>query len=170
MSSVTLRVRLAGESTLVLYRSTARGHCHPVETINVRSDEPVTIERTLPLTPFIDGGWYWFDVVAGPRGTTLIEADWLAQAEPGPAAPPGRISIGITTFNRPDDVVEQLRTLGEASEIHGLLDTVYVIDQGTQPGEGPSGLRRRGQEARRPAAGDRAGKPRRLRRVRPLHG
>ena len=130
VDSVTLRVRLAGESTLVLYRSTARGHCHPVETINIRSDEPVTIERTLPLTPFIDGGWYWFDVVAGPRGTTLIGADWLAQAEPD-LARPGRISIGITTFNRPDDVVEQLRTLGEASELHGLLDTVYVIDQGT---------------------------------------
>jgi len=131
VSSVTLRVRLAGESTLVLYRSTARGHCHPVETINVGTDEPVTIERTLPLTPFIDGGWYWFDVVAGPQGTTLIEADWLVPAEPG-SSPPGRISIGITTFNRPDDVVEQLRVLGEASEIHGLLDTVYVIEQGTR--------------------------------------
>ncbi|HYB86104.1 MAG TPA: glycosyltransferase [Streptosporangiaceae bacterium] len=131
VSSVTLRVRLAGESTLVLYRSTARGHCHPIETINVGTDEPVTIERTLPLTPFIDGGWYWFDVVAGPRETTLIEADWLVPAEPG-ASPPGRISIGITTFNKPDDVVEQLRVLGEASEIHGLLDTVYVIDQGTR--------------------------------------
>jgi galactofuranosylgalactofuranosylrhamnosyl-N-acetylglucosaminyl-diphospho-decaprenol beta-1,5/1,6-galactofuranosyltransferase len=132
VDSVTLRIRLAGESTLVLYRSTARGHCHPIETINVRTDEPVAIERTLPLTPFIDGGWYWFDVVAGPRGTTLIEADWLTAAEPGQASPPGRISIGITTFNRPDDVVEQLRVLGGASEIHGLLDTVYVIDQGTR--------------------------------------
>ena len=131
VSSVTLRIRLAGESTLVLYRSTARGHCHPIETINVGTGEPVTIERTLPLTAFIDGGWYWFDVVAGPRGATLIEADWLTAAEPGRASPPGRISIGITTFNRPDDVVEQLRVLGEASEIHGLLDTVYVIDQGT---------------------------------------
>src|SRR5215470_16106109 len=130
VSSVTLRVRLAGESTLVLYRSTARGHCHPIETINIRSDEPVTIERTLPLTPFIDGGWYWFDVVAGPRGTTLIEAEWAVPAGAGGA--PGRLSIGITTFNRPDDVVDQLRTLDEASEIHGLLDTVYVIDQGTR--------------------------------------
>ena len=130
VSSVTLRVRLAGESTLVLYRSTARGHCHPIETINIRSDEPVTIERTLPLTPFIDGGWYWFDVVAGPRGTALIEAEWAVPADAGRA--PGRLSIGITAFNRPEDVVEQLRTLGEASEIHGLLDTVYVIDQGTR--------------------------------------
>jgi galactofuranosylgalactofuranosylrhamnosyl-N-acetylglucosaminyl-diphospho-decaprenol beta-1,5/1,6-galactofuranosyltransferase len=40
VDSVTLRVRLAGESTLVLYRSTARGHSHLVETISVRSDEP----------------------------------------------------------------------------------------------------------------------------------
>ena len=68
VDSVTLRIRLAGESTLVLYRSTARGHCHPIETINVGTDEPVAIERTLPLTPFIDGGWYWFDVVACPGG------------------------------------------------------------------------------------------------------
>jgi hypothetical protein len=89
----------------------------------------VTIERTLPLTPFIDGGWYWFDVVAGPRGTTLIEAEWAVPVGAGRA--PGRLSIGITTFNRPEDVVDQLRTLGEASEIHDLLDTVYVIDQGT---------------------------------------
>jgi galactofuranosylgalactofuranosylrhamnosyl-N-acetylglucosaminyl-diphospho-decaprenol beta-1,5/1,6-galactofuranosyltransferase len=130
VSSVTLRIRLAGESAVVLYRSTARGHSHPIETINVASGEPETIVRTLPLAPFIDGGWYWFDVVAGPRGTTLIEADWLVPADPGRAATPGRISIGITTFNRPDDVVAQLSMLGEAVEIHDLLDAVYVIDQG----------------------------------------
>jgi galactofuranosylgalactofuranosylrhamnosyl-N-acetylglucosaminyl-diphospho-decaprenol beta-1,5/1,6-galactofuranosyltransferase len=129
VSSVTLRIRLAGESTIVLYRSTAKGHSHPVETINVESDDRETIERTLPLTPFIDGGWYWFDIVAGPRGTTLIEADWLAPAEP---APHGRFSIGITSFNQPDDLVNQLRTLGEAADLHDLLDTVYVIEQGTK--------------------------------------
>jgi galactofuranosylgalactofuranosylrhamnosyl-N-acetylglucosaminyl-diphospho-decaprenol beta-1,5/1,6-galactofuranosyltransferase len=139
VSSVTLRIRLAGESKIVLYRSTARGHSHPVETISIESDEPETIERTLPLTPFIDGGWYWFDIVAGPRGTTLIEADWLglpepAQVEPAQVEPaqPGRFSIGITTFNKPGDVVRQLRTLGEATDVHDLLDTVYVIDQGTR--------------------------------------
>src|SRR5262249_36627985 len=114
VSSVTLRVRIAGESTIILYRSTSRGHSHPVETIRVESEERETIERTLPLTPFIDGGWYWFDIVAGPRGTTLIEADWLAhieQAQPQPAAP-GRVRVRITTVNPPDDLVRHLRTLG----------------------------------------------------------
>ncbi len=136
MDSVTLRIRVAGESTIVLYRSTAKGFSHPVETITVQSDEPETVERTLPLAPFIDGGWYWFDIVAGPRATTLIEAEWLALTEPAPA---GRVSIGITTFNRPEYMLDGLRTLGEATEVHELLDRVYVIDQGTdrvrnQPG------------------------------------
>jgi len=139
VSSVTLRVRLAGESTIILYRSTSRGHSHPVETIRVESDERETIERKLPLTPFIDGGWYWFDIVAGPRGTTMIEADWLGSATSAPARP-GRISIGITTFNAPDDMVGSLRTLGEATDVHELLDTVYVIDQGTSRVAGHPGF------------------------------
>jgi galactofuranosylgalactofuranosylrhamnosyl-N-acetylglucosaminyl-diphospho-decaprenol beta-1,5/1,6-galactofuranosyltransferase len=128
VESVTLRIRLAGESTVVLYRSTARGFSHPVETIKVESDEPETIERTLPLSPFMDGGWYWFDIVAGPQGTTLIEAEWLGLAE---AAPAGRVSIGITTFNRPDFLLDLVRTLGDATELNDVLDTVYVIDQGS---------------------------------------
>jgi len=128
LDSVTLRIRLAGESTIVLYRSTARGFSYPVETINVSSDEPETIERTLPLTPFIDGGWYWFDIVAGPRGSTLIEADWLAVAEPKPAS---TLSIGITTFNRADFLLDLLRTLGDSAELQDILDNVFVVDQGS---------------------------------------
>ena len=126
VDAVTLRIRVAGESKVILYRSTAKGHSHPVETITIESDYAETIERTLPLTPFIDGGWYWFDIVAGPRGTTLIEADWLALTDPAPA---GRVSIGITAFGAPDDLVQKLRVLGEATDLHPLLDTVYVIDQ-----------------------------------------
>jgi galactofuranosylgalactofuranosylrhamnosyl-N-acetylglucosaminyl-diphospho-decaprenol beta-1,5/1,6-galactofuranosyltransferase len=57
VDAVTLRIRLAGEATVVLYRSTAKGISHPVETIQVTGAEPETIERTLPLKPFIDGGW-----------------------------------------------------------------------------------------------------------------
>jgi galactofuranosylgalactofuranosylrhamnosyl-N-acetylglucosaminyl-diphospho-decaprenol beta-1,5/1,6-galactofuranosyltransferase len=128
VDAVTLRVRVAGECTIIVYRSAAKGHSFPVQTIRVETDEPATVEQTLPLTPFIDGGWYWFDVVAGPRGTTLIEAEWAAQAAPAQA---GRLSIGITTINRPDFMIDQLRTLGAATEVLDLLDAVYVVDQGT---------------------------------------
>ncbi|MBO0830523.1 MAG: glycosyltransferase, partial [Actinobacteria bacterium] len=126
--SVTLRIRLAGESRIILYRSTAKGFSSPVETISVEADEPTTVHRTLSLAPFIDGGWYWFDIVAGPRGTTLIEADWLGQAE---RVPTGRVSLGITVFNEPDLMLEQLRTLGEANDVHQMIDRIYIIDQGS---------------------------------------
>jgi galactofuranosylgalactofuranosylrhamnosyl-N-acetylglucosaminyl-diphospho-decaprenol beta-1,5/1,6-galactofuranosyltransferase len=128
VEAVTLRVRVAGECTIIVYRSAAKGHSFPVQTIRVETDQPATVERTLPLSPFIDGGWYWFDVVAGPRGTTLIEAEWSGQAAP---AQTGGLSIGITTMNRPDFMVDQLRTLGAATEVLDLLDAVYVVDQGT---------------------------------------
>jgi galactofuranosylgalactofuranosylrhamnosyl-N-acetylglucosaminyl-diphospho-decaprenol beta-1,5/1,6-galactofuranosyltransferase len=128
VTSVTLRIRLVGESRIILYRSTARGFSHPIETIGVEPDEPTTVQRTLPLDPFIDGGWYWFDIVAGPRDVTLIEADWLGLADPTPV---GRVSLGITTFNEPDFMLEQLRTLGEATEIHNVIDRIYVVDQGS---------------------------------------
>jgi len=120
VQSVTLRIRLAGESKIVLYRSTAKGFSHPVETISVHSHAPETIQRTLPLAPFIDGGWYWFDIIAGPRGTTLIEADWLGLV---PSAPSGTVSLGITTFNQPDYMLDKLRILGDATEIHELWST-----------------------------------------------
>jgi len=129
VDSVTLRIRLAGECTIVVYRSAAKGHSFPVETIQIETDEPESVERVLPLGPFIDGGWYWFDIVAGPRGTTVIQAEWAVPAEP---APHGRLSLGFTTFNRTDFMVGHLRALGASPEVLDLIDTVYVIDQGTR--------------------------------------
>ncbi|HKR70237.1 MAG TPA: glycosyltransferase [Streptosporangiaceae bacterium] len=128
IDSVTLRIRISGTATIVLYRSAAKGHSHPVETINVDSDEAETVERSLPLAQFVDGGWYWFDIVAGATGATLIEADWSALVPP---AAKGRISLGMTTFNRRDFVIGHMRALGEATEVLELLDKFYVIDQGT---------------------------------------
>jgi galactofuranosylgalactofuranosylrhamnosyl-N-acetylglucosaminyl-diphospho-decaprenol beta-1,5/1,6-galactofuranosyltransferase len=129
VDSVMLRVRVAGECTIIVYRSVAKGHSYPVETIRVETDQPETVERTLSLAPFIDGGWYWFDIVAGARGTTLIEAEWAALAEQ--QARPGRVSLGITTINRTEFILDHLRTLGEAPDVLDLLDAIYVVDQGT---------------------------------------
>ena len=56
VEAVTLRIRVAGECTIIVYRSAAKGHSYPVDTIRVETDQPETIERTLSLAPFIDGG------------------------------------------------------------------------------------------------------------------
>jgi galactofuranosylgalactofuranosylrhamnosyl-N-acetylglucosaminyl-diphospho-decaprenol beta-1,5/1,6-galactofuranosyltransferase len=129
LDQVLLRIRVQGEGTIIIYRSTARGHSHPVESIYVDTDETQDYELPLPLEEFIDGGWYWFDIAAGSRDVTLHQADWAARTD---RVQSGRFSIGITTFNRPDFCLDGLRVLGEAPEVLDVLDQIYVVDQGTQ--------------------------------------
>jgi galactofuranosylgalactofuranosylrhamnosyl-N-acetylglucosaminyl-diphospho-decaprenol beta-1,5/1,6-galactofuranosyltransferase len=129
VESVVLRMKLQGEATIVVYRSTARGHSHPVESLYVDTTEPREYTVELPLKQFIDGGWYWFDIAAGAREAVLLEADWSARTD---RTTSGRFSIGITTFNRPDFCVDGLRVLGEAPDVLEIVDQIYVVDQGTQ--------------------------------------
>jgi galactofuranosylgalactofuranosylrhamnosyl-N-acetylglucosaminyl-diphospho-decaprenol beta-1,5/1,6-galactofuranosyltransferase len=129
LEEVLLRLRVQGEGTIIVYRSTARGHSHPVESLYIDADTPQDYELTLPLNQFIDGGWYWFDIAAGARDVTLVEADWAARTD---RVRSGRLSIGITTFNRPDFCVDGLRVLGESPDVLDVLDQIYVVDQGTQ--------------------------------------
>ncbi|HEY8300315.1 MAG TPA: glycosyltransferase [Jatrophihabitans sp.] len=129
VEDVVLRVRVEGECTVIVYRSTAKGHSHPVESRLIDNDGPETIEIKLPLSQFIDGGWYWFDIAAASRGVTLIEADWATRTE---RLEQGRFSIAMTTFNRPDYCVDNLRVLAESPDLLEVIDHVYVADQGTQ--------------------------------------
>jgi galactofuranosylgalactofuranosylrhamnosyl-N-acetylglucosaminyl-diphospho-decaprenol beta-1,5/1,6-galactofuranosyltransferase len=129
IDQVLLRIRVAGEGTIIVYRSTARGQSHPVESITFDTDGPQDFQLELPLNQFIDGGWYWFDIAAGGQDATLYQADWAARTD---RLQSGRLSIGITTYNRPDFCVDGLRVLGEAPEVLDILDHVYVVDQGTQ--------------------------------------
>jgi galactofuranosylgalactofuranosylrhamnosyl-N-acetylglucosaminyl-diphospho-decaprenol beta-1,5/1,6-galactofuranosyltransferase len=129
IDQVLLRLRVSGEGTIIVYRSTARGHSHPVESVYFDTDAAQEYVLPLPLNQFIDGGWYWFDIAASSRDVALYEADWAAETD---RVRPGRLSIGITTFNRPDFCVDGLRVLGEAPEVLEILDQIYVVDQGTQ--------------------------------------
>jgi galactofuranosylgalactofuranosylrhamnosyl-N-acetylglucosaminyl-diphospho-decaprenol beta-1,5/1,6-galactofuranosyltransferase len=129
VENVLLRMRIQGEGTIIVYRSTARGQSHPVESIYFDAEEPQDHQLELPLDQFIDGGWYWFDIAAGARDVVLHEADWAARTDRMQSS---RFSIGITTFNRPDFCVDGLRVLGEAPEVLDILDHIYVIDQGTK--------------------------------------
>jgi galactofuranosylgalactofuranosylrhamnosyl-N-acetylglucosaminyl-diphospho-decaprenol beta-1,5/1,6-galactofuranosyltransferase len=127
IDKVVLRVRVSGECTVVVLRSNAKGHAHPVESVQVADEGDLTV--TLPLETFVDGGWYWFDIVAGPEDVTLHSAEWAARTDKQTS---GRVSIGITTFNRPDFCVDGLGVLSKATDVLDVVDKVYVIDQGTQ--------------------------------------
>ena len=126
---VRLVATLSGEGTFIVYRSTAKGHVLRAEAARIDSDEPVTIELDLPLKPFIDGGWYWFDVEAAHRRLTLHSAVWGSSPSSTSRA---RCRSASPPMNRPDFCIDQLLKLSHEPDVLALLDEILVVDQGTE--------------------------------------
>ena len=76
-----------------------------------------------------DGGWLWFDVVAGDEDVVLERAEWVADA---PVRDPGTLTLAITTFDRPASALALLRRLADEPAVLAVVDEVVVVDQGTR--------------------------------------
>src|SRR3954451_15254517 len=128
LRKVVLGMALSGPGRVDVYRSKADGSIIHV-TGATTTGEDRSLEFELDLTPFEDGGWYWFDVTADDAPVTVHRAAWSA-----PQAPVNetRLSIGICTYNRPDDCVAALGALAGDDVVRDLISTVIVADQGTR--------------------------------------
>ena len=130
VSDVRLTLEVEGSgATVIVYRSMANGRSQRVDTVTTGTNERSTFTFDLPLKPFVDGGWYWYDVVAGDHAVTVSSAEWTAQV-PADRAGHGSVDICITTMNRPDFVAKLLRQLGDDDDLRPYLDTVMVMEQG----------------------------------------
>ena len=132
VTEVELTVNVTGAgSAVTVYKSMARGHSQRVDAGIVEGlgkDASGSFTFSLPLKPFVDGGWYWYDVVAGDDGCTVEGAEWTAQV-PADRSEHGTVDVCITTM-LPDMSAQLLGQLGDAEELQPYLDTVFVMDQG----------------------------------------
>ncbi|WP_422115089.1 glycosyltransferase [Brachybacterium sp. UNK5269] len=124
--AIRLTIRTAGSGHLVVMRSTARGTLQRQVSRTVSGSGEHVFE--LPLTAFGDGGWYWFDAYAGTEDLAILGAEWTADADL--ARTEGSFSISMTTMNKVEYCLENIRTVAETPELRELLDVMYVIDQG----------------------------------------
>jgi galactofuranosylgalactofuranosylrhamnosyl-N-acetylglucosaminyl-diphospho-decaprenol beta-1,5/1,6-galactofuranosyltransferase len=128
LKNVILGIRVSGPGRVDVYRSKADGSIiHVTGTTTTGAEQ--TLEFDLDLTPFEDGGWYWFDVSAEDAPVTVHEASWSAAQAPVQEA---RLSIGICTFNRPDDCTAAMTALAGDPIVDGLISRVIVADQGSK--------------------------------------
>jgi galactofuranosylgalactofuranosylrhamnosyl-N-acetylglucosaminyl-diphospho-decaprenol beta-1,5/1,6-galactofuranosyltransferase len=133
VTDVTLTVTVQGRgASVTVYKSMANGRSQRVASATAGSDGRGLFTFELSLTPFVDGGWYWYDVVGGDEDVVVQTAEWTADV-PEEFAGHGTTDIAITTMNRPDFCAKLLSQLGNDDDLEPYLDTVYVIDQGTQP-------------------------------------
>ena len=132
VSDVTLTVRLKGRgATVTVYRSMANGRSQRVDSASTGQEGEGAFVFELSLKPFVDGGWYWYDVVAGDEGVVVESAEWTAEV-PEEHAGHGTVTVGITTMNRPDFCAKLIGQLGADPDLRGYLDQVLVVEQGTQ--------------------------------------
>jgi galactofuranosylgalactofuranosylrhamnosyl-N-acetylglucosaminyl-diphospho-decaprenol beta-1,5/1,6-galactofuranosyltransferase len=132
VDDVTLTVEVQGRgATVIVYKSMARGHSQRVAAESTEDGQVTRFTFPLTLKPFIDGGWYWYDVVAGDDDVVVSSAEWTAEV-PEDRADHGTVDIVITTMNRPDYVSKLLTQIGETEELRPYLDSVMAIEQGTQ--------------------------------------
>ncbi|MGY1857868.1 glycosyltransferase [Modestobacter sp. SYSU DS0290] len=128
LRSVVLGLRVSGPGRVDVYRSKADGSIIHVTGATTAGEERA-LEFELDLTPFEDGGWYWFDVTADDTPVTVHQAGWWSTVEPTAEA---RLSIGICTFNRPDDCTAALNALAGDPLVRDLISHVIVADQGNR--------------------------------------
>jgi galactofuranosylgalactofuranosylrhamnosyl-N-acetylglucosaminyl-diphospho-decaprenol beta-1,5/1,6-galactofuranosyltransferase len=132
VTDVSLHVRISGdEASVIVYRSMPDGRSQRVDDRTVSGADPVDLRFDLSLASFADGGWYWFDVIAGPQPAVLEEASWEADV-PVERSATGSVTIGITTMNRPDFCASLLTQIGADDDVHAVLDEVVVAEQGTR--------------------------------------
>ncbi len=129
---VDLALRISGAgATVTVFKSMSRGHSQRVETVTVDGSGPDTFTFDLSLAPFVDGGWYWYDVVAGDEDAVVESAEWTAEV-PADRLEHGTADICITTMNRPDFCAKLIGQLADDEALRPYLDTVFVMEQGTQ--------------------------------------
>ena len=125
LRSVVLQVTVDGTCRIDVYRSKADGESMHVTGV-AHSGGERTLEFELDLAPFIDGGWYWFDVTA-ETDVVVRESGWYAPQAP---VEEPRLAIGICTYNRPVDALAAARALVEDDAVLERLALVTIADQG----------------------------------------
>jgi len=131
VTDVRLTVRLQGKGArVVVFKSTANGRTQQVDSTPLTTTDESIFTFDLTLKPFVDGGWYWYDVVASEHEVVVTSAEWTAEV-PADRAEHGTVDIAITTMNRPDFCAKLIAQLGDETLLP-YLDTVLVMEQGSQ--------------------------------------
>lgn len=130
-TEVELSLTLTGSGTVSIVASDAEGETRTVVAEQVSDARDRVVTLTAKIDKFTDGGGLWFDVVTGEHQLVVEHARWTV-------APPKKVrptAVVICTFNRVEDCLNTMAALASDQEPLGLVDAVYVVDQGSDPVE-----------------------------------
>jgi galactofuranosylgalactofuranosylrhamnosyl-N-acetylglucosaminyl-diphospho-decaprenol beta-1,5/1,6-galactofuranosyltransferase len=129
VSSVDVEAVVSGTGLLRLMASDSEGEARPLGAVAVEDAAAEPVRLTAAVNRFVDGGALWLEFEATVAGLTVEQVRWSVAALPGRAR--RSTAIVICTYNRADDCLATLRTLGSDDAVLAEVDAVYVVDQGT---------------------------------------
>lgn len=124
---VSVAATVHGGGRVRLIASDTAGDPRTVDSVRLSGATAERIELRATLDRFIDGGALWLEADTETDELTVGDVRWEVngQASERPAV------VVICTYNRADDCVATLATLADDVECMASIDTVYVIDQGS---------------------------------------
>ncbi|MET3808937.1 glycosyltransferase [Arthrobacter sp. UYEF3] len=132
---IRLVVKTSGSGAVTVYKSNARGSVQRVDGRHFDGESTSVFE--LPLTPFGDGGWYWFDLAASSTDLVLESAQWETQEVLDRR---GKVTLEITTMNKPDFCLNNAKILSENLDVLTDVKEILIVDQGTKKVEDQEGF------------------------------
>jgi galactofuranosylgalactofuranosylrhamnosyl-N-acetylglucosaminyl-diphospho-decaprenol beta-1,5/1,6-galactofuranosyltransferase len=127
--SVDIDAVVSGSGLVRLVASDSDGDARTVATMPVTDAHEEPVRLTTPVDRFVDGGALWLELETTVAGLTVEQVRWSVAPLAGRSR--RRTAIVICTFNRADDCLATLRTLGSDDSVLADVDAVYVVDQGT---------------------------------------
>lgn len=122
---VSVRVVGAAEGEIRVRASDIGSHERTVAVEHTHGDGVFTLAA--PLDKFLDGGAMWLEFRAIDGPVSFADVRWSVAAN-GANRP---TAIAICTYNRADDCANTVAALASDPEVSGIIDKVYVTDQGT---------------------------------------
>lgn len=124
---VELELEVTGSGQIALVASDMDGETRTVAAEKVTGAKAQQVRLSAQIDKFTDGGGLWFDVTTGDDSLAVEKVRWTVD-------PPQKVrptAVVICTFNRVDDCLNTLAALASDPEPLQLVDTLYVVDQGS---------------------------------------
>ncbi|MEV7637509.1 glycosyltransferase [Pseudarthrobacter enclensis] len=129
VTDVKLKIQLEGTGSVIVFRSNARGVPQRLESIRVDGVENIQLDLSLEM--FGDGGWYWFEMVAGQSELNLLGASWSTDTKPTVSTEKAA-TVQITTMNKPAFCIDNARVLAANPYALKSVGEILIVDQGTR--------------------------------------
>lgn len=127
VDSVRLTVEVSAAASVNVFRSTVRGSFRRIDSSH---DATGVVEFDVSLKSFGDGGWLWFDIEAGDEPAEVRSATWSVDERH--ARRRGKAVVSITTYNRPEECVAQMKLFASSPDLLRVLDRLQIVDQGSR--------------------------------------